>query len=195
MAGGKANAYTPDTPSYRILNNPTTGDEFGFRNALHDYAQGRSDRIFGSLATLLGGSAPQINFVPTGSQFAANHMSANISDSVGAPLGTINADPLAVDAFIEDDSPIHSGVVNQFPHEMAHTRQTPQVLADVPTREGGAQAFADYVTQAAAKRANVPYLPNSFDGGYDAYEKQAQARGLAWLLAGQFGKPGSPTFP
>lgn len=181
-----ANSYA--SYSYRILDKPTSSDERAIRTlGLLPEGQRRSDALFAALQKVLGGSAPKLNFVPTGSELVSNHMSANIRDNVGGPLGTINIDPLAYDGLINDLSPQHNGVVNQVPHEMAHTRQTRDVLLSLMQREGGAQAFADYVTTEAAKQANIPYLDYNFDGAYAPFVKQAQARGLDWLLGGQFG--------
>src|SRR3954465_4496364 len=94
----------PSASAYHlhILGNPTSGDEFGFRPAMQQYAQDRSNRMFGALASLLGGEAPGLNFAPPGSQFASNHMSANVIDQTGAPKGTINVDPLAAESIIDD---------------------------------------------------------------------------------------------
>lgn len=192
-----AQAAPPQNPAYeqKILNNPTTGDDFAVRNAIHQMAQGRSDALFTSLSSLLGGTAPRINFVPAGSPFAPNHMATNLTDRPGAPVGTINIDPYATAQITNDAAPDHSGWVNQMPHEDAHTRQSPATLANLMTREGGAQAFADLVTQSAANAAKIPYTPGNFDGSYAPLVTQAQALGRPWVLAGQFGKSGSPTFP
>lgn len=181
---GPSSSYT-----YRVLDNPTTGDEFGFRNAIQKTAQTDSNKLFDALAPIFGGTAPQLNFVPTGSQFAPDDMAANLTDRVGAPRGTINVDPLAVEALTNNDSPYHSSGVNGYPHEMSHLRQTPAVLASLPDREGGAQAFADLVTPEAAHRAGIPYTNGNYDGSYSSFVKAAQARGNDWLLGGQFGKP------
>lgn len=193
---GAAAAKTQPRPSgpgsydFRILDNPTSGDEFGFRNAFHGYAQGRSNRIFTSLASLLGGDAPTLNFVPTGSDLVANHMSANLQDQPdGSKAGQINMDPLSVDALINDSSPIHSGVVNQMPHEMAHTRQTQPTLAQLLTREGGAQAFADLEAAPAAQAAGIPYTPGNYDGAYAELVQQIMAsKPQSWILGTQFGR-------
>lgn len=177
--------------TYKMLNAPTSGDEVAIRNlALLPYAEGRSDKLFNALVSVLGGAAPQLNFVPTGSQFVgATDLSANLNDRAGAPKGTINVDPLALEGIINDASPVHSGAINQLPHEMMHTRQTQQVLASTPDAEGGAQAFADLVTPEAAHRAGIPYANGNFDGSYADYVKAAQAKGPAWILGGQMGKP------
>jgi hypothetical protein len=184
--------------SYRILDNPTTGDAFGFRGAIQQNAQGLSDKLFHSLASLLGGAAPTLNFVPTGSQFAPTNLSANLTDRVGAPKGQVNVDPLATEALTNFRSPYHDSGTNAFPHEFSHLSQTSDVTRSSPLAEGGAQAFADYVTPSAARTAHIPYNlgePGQYDGAYADYVKAAQAKGLAWILAGQFGKPGTPAFP
>lgn len=187
-ANTAARAATPTSYTYRILNAPTSSDERAIKTlGLQPTAQRRSEGLFAALQKVLGGTAPPLNFVPTGSDLAPNHMSANLLDSPGGALGTINMDPLAVEALINDGSPIHSGVVNQVPHEMAHTRQARDVLLSLLQREGGAQAFADYVTPEAARQAHIPYQNGDYDGGYTEYVKQAQARGLDWILGGQFG--------
>jgi len=181
---------TSPTASYtfRVLDNPTTGDAFGFRNAIQQYAQGRSDRLFDSLASLLHGAAPRLNFVPTGSPFTPNHMSANLTERTGAPRGTINMDPLTVAGLVDDASSIHSVTVNQMPHEMAHTRQSPATLASLLLSEGGAQAFADLMAGQAARQAAIPYTDGNYDGSYADYVRQVLAKqGRDWVLAGQFG--------
>lgn len=184
----------PTTYSYKILDAPTSGDERAIRNlGLQPEAQRRSDRLFSALAAVLGGSAPALNFVPTGSPLVgATDLSTNLTDRPGAPIGQINVDPLAVEGFINDSSAVHSGAINQLPHEMMHTRQTPLVLASLADSEGGAQAFADLVTPEAARRAHIPYTPGNFDGVYSDFVRAAQAKGNDWLLGGQMGKPPVP---
>lgn len=183
--------------SYRILNKPTSSDERAIRTiGLQPEAQHRSDRLFASLVSLLGGTAPGLNFVPSGSPLiATSDTSANIAGKPGAPQGTINVNPLVTEGLINNASPYHSGSVNRFPHEMAHLRQTVPTLADLMQREGGAQAFADLVTPTAAQRAGIPYRVGNYDGSYAPLVSQAQAKGRDWLLAGQFGNTGSPTWP
>lgn len=192
LAGHAAQASpATDAGSYhlKILSAPTTGDEFGFRGAMQQYAQGRSDRMFGALSSMLGGTAPQLNFVPTDSALTPNHISTNIADAPGAPLGTINADPLVTQGLIDNLSPVHGLAVNALPHEMAHTRQTQQTLAQLLTREGGAQAFADLEAAPAAKAAGIPYQPGNYDGAYADYVKQIMAsKPQSWITAGQFGR-------
>lgn len=170
----------------RILQAPNSGDELGFRTAFQHRAQDMSNRMFGPLSKILGGSAPTLNFVssiPGGDA----HASADVKGNA------INLDPLVTEGLIDENAPAHSGSVNGIPHEMAHLRQTPQVLASVPDREGGAQAFADYEAPDAARAANTYYDTHlNFDGAYADYVKQAQARGLAWILAQQFGHPAAP---
>lgn len=184
--------------TYRILNAPSSGDERGIRNlALQPKAQQLSDKLFTSLSSLLGGSAPGLNFVPTGSQFAPNSFAANLSDRTGAPQGTINVDPLAVEGLINNTSAYHSPAVNAMPHEMMHLRQQPSVLASLMQSEGGAQAFADLVTPEAAHRANIPFQNGNFDGSYAPYVQSVQQApyGRDWILGGQMGKTAPPTFP
>lgn len=183
--------------TYRILNNPTTGDAFGFRSAIHGYAQKRSDGLFRALEPLLGGASPQLNFLPTGSPLVPTTMSANVVGKPGAPQGTINVDPLAVETLINDHSPYHDSGVNGYPHEMSHLRQSRDTLAQFLTREGGAQAFANLVTPTAAQRAGIPYRPGNFDGDYAPFVQAVQAApyGRDWILAGQFGRSGSPAWP
>jgi len=182
QAGDPNQSYT-----YRVLNNPTTGDAFGFRGAIQQNVQGMNDRMFDAVSSVLGGTAPALNFVPTGSDFAPNHMAANIKDRLGAPQGTINIDPYATAQIVSANAQDHSGWVNQIPHEQAHTRQTPMILASLANSEGGAQAFADLVAQTAAQRSNIPYSPGNYDGDYTDFVKAAQARGRDWLLGAQFG--------
>lgn len=172
-----------------ILDEPRSSDEQAFRTALWQYAQQRSNRLFQPLEPVLGGAAPTLNFVAAGSPITPNHMSENIRGTPLAPAGEINMDPFSVDGLIVNSAPAHSVVVNQMPHEMAHTRQTQQVLADTAASEGGAQAFADLVAAAAAQKAGVPYTPGDYDGSYTDFVKQAQARGNNWILGGQFGRP------
>lgn len=180
-----------------MLTAPTSGDDYRFGQAFHQNAQALSNRLFTSLESVLGGTAPALNFVQTGSSLTPEHFSANVADAVGAPKGTINLDPSAVDALIEFKSANHDSAVNAMPHEMAHLRQTAAVLADLMQREGGAQAFADLVAPVAASRANIPYFDafNSHDGGYADYADQARLRGRDWILGTQFGRTAPPTWP
>lgn len=196
--GAHRATYDPNSSyTFRSLNNPTSGDAFGFRAAIQQNAQGLSNKLFGSLASLLGGTAPALNFVPAGSPLlVTGDSSANLIDTPGGPKGTINVSPIAVEALTNFKSPYHDPGVTAYPHEMAHLRQTTPTLADLMRREGGAQAFSDIVTPAAAKRAGIPYAPGDYDPPqYASLVKGAQALGRDWLLAGQFGKSGSPNWP
>lgn len=187
-----------DSYTYRILNNPTTGDAFGFRSAIQQNAQGLSDKLYGSLASLLGAGAPKLNFVPSGSPLLSEaDTSANVEGQLGAPAGSVNVDPLAVESLTNFKSPYHDSGLNVYPHEYAHLKQTPSTLAQLLTREGGAQAFADQVTPTAAKRAGIPYTPGNYDGSYAPYVQTVQQPpyGRSWILGGQFGKTAPPTWP
>lgn len=179
------------SPSFTILNRPRNGDEVRLKQVIQGYAQTRSDALFQQLAAILGGNAPRLNFVPTGSPLTPGNSSTNLTDkNPYAPKGTINMDPLAVEALTNDRSDYHNSGVNGLPHEMAHTRQLPDVLGSTPLAEGGAQGFADIVTAAAAQRAKIPYLTGNYDGDYADYVTQANAtKGRDWLLGGQFGRP------
>lgn len=188
-----AMAGTPATYTYRSLANPTSGDQFGFRAAIQQNAQTMSDRLFAALASVLGGQAPTLNFVPQGSPLTPGDLSANYIAFPGGPVGTVNVDPLAVEGMTNFNSPYHNATVYAFPHEMAHLRQTAQVLADLATREGGAQAFSDLVTPVAAQRAHIPLsLSQTYDGAYAQYVKDAQARGNDWITGTQFGHAAVP---
>lgn len=181
-AGVHGQAFDPNTVyAYRVLDNPTSGDAFGFRGAIQQNAQGMSDRLFNALSSILGGKPPVMNFVPTGSELTEADFSATPATN------TINVDPLGTWALTDPHSRYHNAAVVDIPHEAAHLRQTIQVLADMAQREGGAQAFANLVTPAAAKRAGIPYTPGNYDGTYGELVKQAQARGNDWLTGGQFG--------
>lgn len=166
----------------QILTTPSTGDELGFRTAIQHGAQARSDALFQALAKVLGGSPPTLNFQPTvaGGEFHAYADPA---------ANQIVLDPAATLGIVSDQDTFHDGAINGLPHEMAHLRQTPQVLASIPVREGGAQAFADTTTNLAAAAAGIPYTPGFFDGSYAPYVQQAQQRGRDWILSGQFGRP------
>jgi hypothetical protein len=169
--------------AYKLLSGPTSSDERAFRTTLQGVAQTRSDGLFTALQKVLGGQAPRINFEPPGDPLTPNHLSAHVAD------GSINADPYAIANLVVDHAADHSGWTNQFPHEMAHTRQTPPILAAAADREGGAQAFADLVTAAAAKQARIPYVDGNYDGAYKDFVKQAQQHGNSWILGTQFGHP------
>lgn len=177
--------------SYRILNRPTSSDERAIRNlGLQPEAQRRSDRLFAAIAKVLGGDAPHLNFVPTGSPLAPTNAAANLTDRPGAPKGTINVDPLAVEALINNRSPYHSSGVNTMPHEMMHLRQTPATLSVLADREGGAQAFSDLVSPIAAQRAGIPYTVGNYDGDYGPLVQAVmQQKGRDWIFGGQMGKP------
>lgn len=175
--------------AYRALSAPQGGDDMMFRQAFQQNAQGTSDRLFAALQKVLGGNAPKLNFVQPGTAGVESGISTNLTDRPGFAKGTINMDPTGVQALIDAGNTFHSSAVNQMPHEMMHTRQTPQVLASIPDREGGAQAFADMVTSGAAAQAKIPYDAGFYDGGYSDFVKAAQARGRDWILGGQMGKP------
>lgn len=176
--------------SYRILNAPTSSDERAIKTlGLQREAQRRSDALFSALSSILGGAAPKLNFVSTGTPGVENDLSANVVAAPGMPASTVNVSPLAVEGLINNASPWHNSSVNQLPHEDAHLRQIPSVLANLALREGSAQAFADLVAPAAAQRARIPYAAGSFDGSYAPFVKQAQDLGAGWLTGGQFGHP------
>lgn len=195
----RVTAAPSQSPSYRMLNRPRDGEEVRLSALFHQSAQGLSDKLFGSLATLLGGTAPTLNFVPTGSPLAPDNLSTNLTDRPGAPKGTINADPLAVESLVNNASPYHDSGVNGYPHEFAHTRQLPQTLADLMRREGGAQAFADLVTPTAAQRAGIPYNPvvGNVDGAYAPFVQAVQQPpyGRDWIMGAQFGRTAPPAWP
>jgi hypothetical protein len=177
-----ASAYDPNQSySYRILSKPTSSDERAIRTlGLQPEAQQLSNRLFAALVKVLGGQAPMLSFTPA---IAASGGEAHLSASPGQ--NTVNIDPYATEGLINAAAPTHSGAVNQMPHEMAHLRQ---VVTSVADREGGAQAFADLVTPAAAAAAHTPYDATiNFDGVYAPFVKAAQARGRDWLLGTQFG--------
>lgn len=166
----------------RILASPSSGDELSFRTTFHNDAQDLSNRIFNPLAKVLGGQAPTLNFVD--SVDGGFHASADPASN------SINYDPAATEGLIDENGATHSGAVNGLPHEMAHLRQTPAVLASLADREGGAQAFADLVSPEAAALARTYYDDSrNYDGSYAAFVKAAQGRGNDWLLGGQFGHP------
>lgn len=202
QAAGLPAAIT-QSRAFRALSQPMPTDYLRnrendiYQRQLQTRAQGRSNKLFAALSRLLGGDAPALNFVMMHSPLIGREgdLSANSGNNPGGPAGTINVDPLATYGVVFDKTPIHSGAINQLPHEMAHLRQTPDVLSSIPIREGGAQGFADLVAQIAAQRAGIPYAPGNFDAGYAGYVQQARQRGRDWLLAGQFGNTGSPTWP
>lgn len=175
--------------AYRSLAAPQGGDDFMFRQAFHQNAQGLSDRLFAAVQKALGGTAPELNFVQEGTGGVENDVSANLTDRPGFAKGSINIDPTAVQALIDENNTFHDAAVNAMPHEMMHTRQTPGVLASIPDREGGAQAFADIVTPLAAAAAKTHYNAGSYDGAYVDFVKAARARGNDWIFGGQMGKP------
>lgn len=181
--------------TYRILNNPTTGDGFGLRAVLQQTAQANSNKLYATLSSLLGGSAPPLNDVPTGSPFLTDgDASANIADQVGAPKGSVNVSPLALEALINNSSPYHDGGVHLLPHEYAHLHQTSTVLADPTMREGGAEEFSNEVTPTAAQRAGIPFH-GAFNSVYGPQATQAQQRGRQWVLGSQFGNTAPVRWP
>lgn len=184
------------SPYYAPLSNPTGGDQFMARNALQQTAQSQSDKMFSAIQSLLGGTAPGLNFVPYDSPLLSGGeaaSSANVTDYPGGPKGTINVAPAITTSFVDPKLGLyHDAATYIFPHEMSHLRQLPSVLASVPVREGGAQAFADIVSPFAARAAGVPLNTanqSAADGGYEDVVAAANARGRDWLLYGQFGKP------
>lgn len=184
-AGLHGQAADPNASyAYRILNAPTSSDERAIKTlGIQPQAQRLSDALFDALKGILGGQAPRLNFTVTGDPLTGP---ADFS----ASSGRINVNPLGTWAFTDASSPFHNAAVTDVPHEMSHLRQTPQVLADLAQKEGGAQAFADLVTPLAAQRAHIRYTPGNYDGTYADFVKQAQARGNDWLLNGQFGAMG-----
>jgi len=146
-----------------------------------------ANRIYASLQKVLGGERPTIRFVqsiPPQNGLDEIHLEAYPDDN------TITLDPYAMHALAYAAANTHSGAVNQIPHELMHLRQTKQVLASIPDREGGAQAFADQVAPEVAALVHTPYNAGlNFDGAYADYVKAAQARGRDWLFGGQMGKP------
>lgn len=191
----------PNTYTYRMLSNPTTGDEFMFRGAIQQTAQNDSNKLYNPLVSLLGGSAPQLNFVQPGSAFLKNgdssgDTSSNIDAQPGAPQGTINIDPAAVEALTNNASTYHNSGVGSLPHEFAHLHQTPQTLAQILTSEGGAQAFEDAVTPHAAQVAGIPYS-RDYVSPWDSYLSTIQAApyGRNWIMGSQFGKTAPPNWP
>jgi hypothetical protein len=139
-----------------------------------------SDRLFQALRGILGGQAPRLNFTQPDDPLTSQ---ADFSSS----SGQINVDPMGTWAFTDNNSPYHDAGVTDVPHEMAHLRQTAQVLSDMVSREGGAQAFANLVTPVAAQRAGIKYTPGNYDGTYAALTQAAKARGNDWLTGTQFG--------
>lgn len=184
MAGRATAALNGQDYGLKILSAPTSGDELALRTVIQQTAQTRSNGLFGSLANVLGGTAPRLNFVPN-----ANPVGSEFHGSADVAGNAINLDPLATLGLASDYSPYHDSAVNGAAHEMAHLRQTPTVLGSVPVREGGAQAFADLVTNLAASEAHIPYTTGDFDGSYAPYVSQAQQKGRDWILSGQFGRP------
>lgn len=138
--------------------------------------------VYGSLSKVLGGTVPTLkraDSVPNGAHGYAD-----------PATNTYYLDPTAYDALATETSPLHSGAVNGLPHEMAHLRQIAEILASKPDSEGGAQAFADYVTPTAARAAGTSYDTTlNYDGAYAPYVQQAMQKGLAWILGQQFGHP------
>lgn len=188
-AAQKPNARDPNIYFQKILTNPAGGDEVLVNRVFRNDAQGLSDRLFGAVAKVLGGQAPKLNFVQAGTLGAETGISTNLTDRPGFPKGTINLDPSGIQYLVHEQGPFHSSAVNAMPHEFMHTRQTPQVLASIPDREGGAQAFADIVTPIAAAIAKTHYDAGFYDGPYTDFVKAAQARGRDWILGEQMGKP------
>lgn len=179
-AGQKPDASNSNVYFQKILTNPAGGDEVLVNRVFRKDAQGLSNRMFGALAKVLGGAAPTLAF-PTSLASDEFHASA-------APAtNTVNLDPTATQALVQEASPFHSSFVNALPHEMAHLRQTPQVLASLPDREGGAQAFADMVSSVAAAMAKTPYDGGAYDGSYAPFVQAAKARGNDWITGTQFG--------
>lgn len=183
-------------PFWLANTQPSSGDDMYVRNAMHQQARNTSDRLFGALASLLGGTAPTLNFVTGDSP----HVRGNGAFSATPADNTVNVPPRALGALANAASPIHDWAVQGLPHEFTHLRQTPAVYASDMQAEGGAQAFADLVTEQAAKQANVPFTPappGFFDADYADYVRQVMdTLGPAWVLYQQFGRPVGPiTYP
>lgn len=182
-AGSSARAGRSDYFN-QILTQPTSSDERAYQRAFHTNAQSLSNRMFGRLQALLGGTAPTLNFVPDVGANGDFHASATPAKNM------INVDPAVTGWLLDERSPFHDSAVNVMPHEMAHLRQTAQVLASLRDREGGAQSFADIVSPLAASAAKTRYAQGSFDGAYAPYVQYVNAnKGRDWVLGGQFGKP------
>lgn len=184
-AAGKAKPETRGDYWTRILTAPSSGDENAFQRVFHGDAQQLSNSMFNAVAKILGGQTPQLNFEPAITGFTGEvHLSATPS------ANQINVDPYATEGLIDEQAPTHTGAVNQLPHEMMHLRQLASVLASIPDREGGAQAFADIVAPGAAKQAHTFYDSGlNFDGAYAQFVKDVLAKkGRDWVLGGQMGK-------
>jgi hypothetical protein len=193
-AAAPSAAYT-GSHMMNVLTVPGGMKEDFFRGKIEQTGQTDSNKIFGALQQVLGGTAPQLNYVAPGSQLVPGqtHISANVNGgSAAGPAGMINVDPVALEGLVNNASPAHNASVNQFPHEMSHLHQLATVLASIPQSEGGAQSFADIVAAAAARKAGIPYTPRpqGYDGNYAEYVKQVLAQqGRDWVLGPQFGRP------
>lgn len=182
LQAAAANGLPDQTNLLRILSGRTNDiKEDFYKRKAQTRAVHMKDAMFGALAKVLGGQAPDLNFVSGINSAEEAHLSA----TPGA--NRINIDPYATQGFVDASARTHSGAVNAVPHEMAHLRQTAAILASVAQREGGAQAFADIVTPIAAAAAKTSYNGGNYDGGYADFVKQAQARGRDWLFGTQFG--------
>lgn len=192
-ASGRARAATPPQSGAAALlgsfagYNAMTGAPLpGSDGSL---AQDLSNRLYTAVSKAWGGgAAPQLHFVPS---ITPSNGQAEVHLSAAPTANEINLDPYAMAALVYNSNPAHSGAVNQMPHEMAHLHQLADVLASIPDREGGAQAFADAVEPLAAAAARTPYdTSRNFDGDYTQFVQQVLAqKGRDWVLGGQFGHP------
>ena len=156
---------------------------------MHEQARTASGKMFGALQSLLHGENPTLNFVSPGSPL----LDADGGASANTGANSINADPAFVSSLINPSSRFYDWAVQSLPHEFAHLRQTPDVLASLGASEGGAQSFADIVTPTAAPQAGMAFRPGPagyYDGDYAQYVQNVnQYLGRDWALFKQFGNP------
>jgi hypothetical protein len=191
----KASGYQAGQAAYWTNNTqPASGDDMYVRNAMHGQARATTGKLFAALQGLLHGNNPDLNFVSGDSPLVATGggTSANFDGSAGQAANSINMAPNVVAALTNPSAHFHDWSVQIMPHEMAHLRQTPAVLGQMDTREGGAQAFADQVTYDAAQKAGVPFFagkPGTYDSNYADFVNAINALGKNWALYTQFGNP------
>lgn len=171
-----------------MLSQPSSGDDFYVRNAVHQQTQRLSDALFKTVHEYTGGDAPTVQMVPQVDPNGVFHAQAILGQN------QINVDPETAVGLITEANPYHSGTVNVMPHEMAHLRQLADVLSNPDLREGGAQAFADIVSPLAAALAGTGYdASRNYDGAYAVPTQNVLAQqGRGWVLASQFGSPQVP---
>lgn len=126
-----------------------------------------------------GAQEPPLTFVSEGG--GAGRLGGLSYEDGSGPSARVFITPQTVNASEDPEGSLRTWGLQTPIHELAHALQAPQVLSNVPLREGGAQAFAD----AAAVPALGPIAPAD-DTNYSGYVQMVRRLGPAWFMRKQF---------